>query len=335
MFLFVLCAIGAIALVAILGSGTNSPVPKSQSGTMEIDVPNPTVVSPERFLDFIEKTPSDQLWQVEQQLNNHDLLKDMILAKATREKSLGSSNFNVENYRKILEKVEKGNYSIEESSIPDGYSYCMTITVAGTFIKDRKEYILFELNEGDEVLLKPEPYNKHDKDAIAILHHSKIIGYVPAVECSVVRDEIRFNHIAKIADIIYKDDYIDVIVYLYRSDVTNSNPEYYLNHDTLLELRSRKIKSEYLRPKKDAEDENAFYRKKVVITGNFDYFPDRNDLAKLLYDCGADIDTAITERVSYIVAGKDAGWRKMEKVKEYDIVVFNEEQILKIFDIKK
>ena len=114
MFLFVLCAIGVIALVAILGSGTNSPVPKSQSGTMEIDVPNPTVVSPERFLDFIEKTPSDQLWEVYKKLESNNLLKNLALKKAIYDKARFDV-FDREYYNScFLEKMENVGFNIRE-----------------------------------------------------------------------------------------------------------------------------------------------------------------------------------------------------------------------------
>ena len=98
---------------------------------------------------------------------------------------------------------------------------------------------------------------------------------------SALKTAVELNGWLTSGNIIYKNDYIDVIIYLYVSDEKNENPLYFLDNEKILELRERKINSSYLKPKKDAEDVNMFYKKKVVITGIFDYFVDRNDLAKI------------------------------------------------------
>lgn len=333
--IYLIVIIGIVVIIAVMANMGNVESPSANKPkTIDIDVPNPTVASPEKFLDFIEKTPADYLWQVEKQLGDSGLLKDIVLAKAIREKTAGKS-FDKNKFLKIIAKIQEGNYTVDESEIPSDFKFCSCINIAGTFIPDRKEYIIFDLNEGDELILKPEPYNPHDQNAIAVFHNSKIIGYVPAVDCLDVKEMIKYKYFLKVADIIYKNDFIDVVAYLYKNESESSEPAHYLSQDAIKDVRSRKINSEFLRPKKDAEDINAFYKKKVVITGNFNNFPDRNDLAKLLYDSGADIDTCITERTSYIIAGEGAGWKKMDKAKEYDITVFNEKQILKIFDLIK
>ncbi len=54
---------------------------------VEIDVPNPTVVSPKRFLDFIENTTPEYLWPVYEQLQEQGLLKNLALKKAIYEKA--------------------------------------------------------------------------------------------------------------------------------------------------------------------------------------------------------------------------------------------------------
>lgn len=338
MMVFLIAIVAILFITIIIGIASNSSAQNEKIAKkpefMDIDVPDPTIASPEKFLDFIEKTPTEYLWQVHQQLDDRGKLKDIVLASAINAKSV-KNDFNKSKYLKIIKKIQSNNYIIDETEIPSDYKFCWSFKIAGAFISHRKEYIIFELNEGSELQMKPEPYNTYDKNAIAIFHNKQHIGYVPAIDCNVVRDEMRYKHILKVADIVYKDDFIDVLVYLYKSDEQHENPKYYLDNSTLMELQSRKIKSEFLRPKKDAEDINAFYKKKVVITGTFKNFPDRNDLALLLYESGADIDTAITERVSYMIAGEDAGWSKLEKAKLYDIIIFNEDQILKIFDLKK
>lgn len=332
--IWLLALVLIILFIGFIASGSKAEANKSNiPKTKEIDVPDPTVTSPENFLNFIERTPADFLWQVESQLRQRNKLKDIVLAEAISEKSY-KSTFDKEKYLSIIRKIQVGSYDIDEIKIPDGFHFVASINIAGAFIANRKKYIIFDLNEGDELCLKPEPFNAYDKNAIAIFRDNHLLGYVPAIDCQNIREEITFEHIIKVADIIYKDDFIDVITYLYRSEIKHKKPEYYLNQQTLMDLRAKKIKTEFLRPKKGAEDINAFYKKKVVITGDFNRFPDRNDLAQLIFDSGADIDMCVTERVSYMIAGENAGWMKLEKAKKFDIVIFNEKQILKIFDLE-
>ncbi len=107
-----------------------------------------------------------------------------------------------------------------------------------------------------------------------------------------------------------------------------------ITQEKIKNLKDRKIDSKYLRPKKDAEDVNMFFKKKVVITGEFTRFPDRNELAEILYESGADLDTNITEKTHYLITGIDAGWRKLELAEEYGITIFSEEEIIKILGLE-
>jgi len=62
--------------------------------------------------------------------------------------------------------------------------------------------------------------------------------------------------------------------------------------------------------------ENPFFGKKVVISGTYFNWPDRNDLAKLLKELGADIDTGIGKYTNYLCAGEGVGPSKYEKMKQ-------------------
>jgi DNA polymerase-3 subunit epsilon len=75
--------------------------------------------------------------------------------------------------------------------------------------------------------------------------------------------------------------------------------------------------------------DNPFYNKKIVISGTFNNFPIRNDLALLLKKYGADINTSISRKTDLFLTGSDWGSKKMEQVlllqKEgYDILLMNE-----------
>ena len=62
----------------------------------------------------------------------------------------------------------------------------------------------------------------------------------------------------------------------------------------------------------NADPDNPFYNKKVVITGIFDI--ERNELAQKLKSYGADLDTGITKRTNYVFVGRDAGPAKLVKL---------------------
>lgn len=113
--------------------------------------------------------------------------------------------------------------------------------------------------------------------------------------------------------------------------------DYELTYDDLVELgeaiklaikdenalRNKKIpiifheqlSGDVLRPDFNNSDPNSpFYEMKVVITGVFKTIS-REDLAELLKSLGADINTSISSRTNYVIAGDEAGPSKMEKVK--------------------
>lgn len=78
---------------------------------------------------------------------------------------------------------------------------------------------------------------------------------------------------------------------------------------------SKKIDSSFIKPSATHKYENHyFYSKKVVITGEFDAFPkQRNKLAKILFDCGADINIAISKKTDLVLIGSSAvrkNWNK-------------------------
>ena len=85
----------------------------------------------------------------------------------------------------------------------------------------------------------------------------------------------------------------------------------------------------------NADPNNPFYDKKVVITGVF--YMDRNELAAKLKDMGADINGSISRKTNFVVVGEDAGPSKMQKVETlksqgYNIVVLHQDDIDKIFN---
>lgn len=62
----------------------------------------------------------------------------------------------------------------------------------------------------------------------------------------------------------------------------------------------------------NADTQNPFYDRKVVITGIF--VQERKSLGLQLKSMGADIDTSITKRTNYVLIGEEPGLKKIEKV---------------------
>lgn len=85
----------------------------------------------------------------------------------------------------------------------------------------------------------------------------------------------------------------------------------------------------------NANPDNPFYDKKVVITGVFSM--DRKDIARKLKELGADVDTSITKRTNFVCVGKDAGPKKLESIRKYNesgcnIVTLSESDLIPIFE---
>jgi DNA polymerase III subunit epsilon len=87
---------------------------------------------------------------------------------------------------------------------------------------------------------------------------------------------------------------------------------------------------------------NPFYNKKVVITGVYQNWPDRNDLAKIIKNLGADIDSSVTPRTQILIVGANSGPVKLQKMKaniddDKTRKIMSEEEvsaILKLMDIQ-
>lgn len=78
-----------------------------------------------------------------------------------------------------------------------------------------------------------------------------------------------------------------------------------------------RLRGDAVKPLSDDEvinKDTPFFHKKVVITGVFNSFPNRDDLAKLLRSYGADLNQSISRKTNIVVVGKDAGPSKLKKI---------------------
>jgi DNA polymerase-3 subunit epsilon len=79
---------------------------------------------------------------------------------------------------------------------------------------------------------------------------------------------------------------------------------------------SQRLKGSILKPDFEhaIDQNNFFFGQKVVISGTYETWPDRNELAKIVKALGADIDSGVTQRTNILIVGEGAGPRKIEKM---------------------
>jgi|GEM_PF-5410042 len=94
----------------------------------------------------------------------------------------------------------------------DNFKYYSINSIAGCFVLERKNYILKNCNEGDELFIEEEPENNFDKNALKILHNNFLIGYIGKRKNKELKKNISNGYKMYIYGIDYdeKTDYIIV-----------------------------------------------------------------------------------------------------------------------------
>jgi DNA polymerase III subunit epsilon len=96
-----------------------------------------------------------------------------------------------------------------------------------------------------------------------------------------------------------------------------------------------RIRGDLLKPNLEIEDKvNPFYGKKVVFTGVLDKIS-REEAAISVKSKGADIDSCVTRKTHYVIAGSGAGPSKLKKIAEFNsngscIQIINEDEFLQM-----
>lgn len=80
---------------------------------------------------------------------------------------------------------------------------------------------------------------------------------------------------------------------------------------------------------------NPFFKKKVVITGVYEHWPNRDELASILKKMGADIDGSVGKYTNILCTGRECGPVKLKKMQELinagkDAQILKEEEIIKL-----
>ncbi len=99
-----------------------------------------------------------------------------------------------------------------------------------------------------------------------------------------------------------------------------------------------RLKAETKKPLSDEDilrKDTIFYKKKVVFTGILEKFPDRDKIASVLRQYGADVNGSISKKTDIVIKGAGAGPSKMKKIAELkeqgvDIKVWNEAEFLHV-----
>jgi DNA polymerase III subunit epsilon len=100
----------------------------------------------------------------------------------------------------------------------------------------------------------------------------------------------------------------------------------------------KQVESDLLKPISDAPD-NYLKGKKVVFTGDLQSLS-RNDAAKAAQSLGADVNTSISKHTRFVILGRGAGPKKLEKISELQsqghlIEIIDEQSFLEIISQTK
>ena len=104
-----------------------------------------------------------------------------------------------------------------------------------------------------------------------------------------------------------------------------------INFEDIMAYNLKKIDPKYLKPKLvDESKVNIFTKKIVVITGEFDNFSIRNEIAKLLWSHGADVNVTVSKTTDYLIAGKNPGPKKMDLAESLGVVIVSELEFIEL-----
>jgi DNA polymerase III subunit epsilon len=90
---------------------------------------------------------------------------------------------------------------------------------------------------------------------------------------------------------------------------TRSGPDFFAGHEHLCGDVLKKDLS-------NADPNHPFYNKKVVFTGVLDNIS-REEAARAVKAFGADIDSGVTRRTDFVIAGSGAGPTKLKKIQQF------------------
>lgn len=134
-----------------------------------------------------------------------------------------------------------------------------------------------------------------------------------------IKKQIRFHEdeIHKLLQLLPKNNMIQNLSGIGKKEIAN--------------LQERKIQSEFKKQIDVDDKSHLFYNKTVVLTGEFPSFENRNIMAKMLQDVGANLNTSISKKTDFVIVGFKAGPKKMLLIEEFQIKTFSEHEFIKLF----
>ena len=88
----------------------------------------------------------------------------------------------------------------------------------------------------------------------------------------------------------------------------------------------------------NGDSSSPFYGATCVLTGMFDQWPDRNELAEKLMSIGARVTSSVSGKTDFLICGEDPGMAKIEKAEEYQergsgIEIIEESDLLSMLEL--
>lgn len=177
-------------------------------------------------------------------------------------------------------------------------------------------------------------YNLADPDLFEFQCTFKLTGLKLELACQAYDIDIETHHNAE------KDAIMCAKVYL---KVREKDPDKFFLCDYFEETTKKTKRSldkktlNKLEDSKIVNKNTPFYNQKVVITGVFLNYPDRNELAQKLMNFGADIVSSISSKTNIVIVGADAGPSKLRKIDDFNskganIRIIREMELKEILD---
>lgn len=183
-------------------------VSKTSSYQTKISVPNPETSNPKDVATFIANISSDTAKQVYDQLKEKGFQIPFDIEEMFKDAIDGKLFYFGNLYWRL--NIKAYQYKTEHLS---DYAYTFSFDLKGIQIPIRRKH-LEECVFYERVILKPEPSNKYDNNAIKVMTENKLLGYVGRNETQEVKPLLT-DYKAFIADISTIDAYIAATIIIY------------------------------------------------------------------------------------------------------------------------
>lgn len=295
---------------------TNTETPKKKEREINIDIPHPDKSSLISQLLFVDKMGPFTIRSIFPKLDREYALNHVV--RGAYLEKLGADTLNLQRYLNMLPASDINDYF---SNDIENHKIYEVFEVRGVSFGGRGYFLGSKRAVGEQVELRPEPTNPRDKNAIGIYYQNRLIGYVPKEKTHEYKEIIEDNYYAELV-YFHDDGYTDALVALYEC-----NEKKEINGRSLSqirELQGYEIDKKYYTPKKDVATNAMICGKKIVILGDFEKYPDKNEIAELFYEAGADLDKTINGKIEYAMVGKNVSQAKIDRLRSLSIIMMDE-----------